>query len=209
MIKLVDRLLKFNVKVKIAPPVSKWVDGDLNTRQIKEVKIEDLLNRVPINLENEMLGREFDNKTLLISGAAGSIGSEIVRQLVVYNFKSLILVDMSESALYDIEQELKTLYPDKSQEIKFYVSDVRDVHCMQALFAKHQPEIVFHAAAYKHVPLMENNPYEAVKINVGGTKTLVDLATKHQVERFVMVSTDKAVNPTNVMGAQKELLKCM
>lgn len=199
---LTDTLLALGVKVKIVPPLSKWIDGDLEANQIKSVKIEDLLDRKPISIDNPIVKREVTNKVILVTGAAGSIGSEISRQLSFYDHKHLILIDQAESALYDLQQEL--IQKDK-KNFTSIVADVRDEKRMSQIFEHYKPNKVFHAAAYKHVPLMEMSPYEAVKINIGGTKTIADLAIKHNVDRFVMVSTDKAVNPTNVMGASKRV----
>ena len=199
---LTDTLLALGVKVKIVPPLSKWIDGDLEANQIKSVKIEDLLDRKPISINNPIVKREVSNKIILVTGAAGSIGSEISRQLSSYDLKHLILIDQAESALYDLQQEL--IQKDK-KNFTSIVADVRDEKRMTEIFNQYKPNKVFHAAAYKHVPLMELSPYEAVKINIGGTKNIADLAIKHNVERFVMVSTDKAVNPTNVMGASKRV----
>ncbi|MGG8497591.1 polysaccharide biosynthesis protein [Tenacibaculum sp. TC6] len=199
---LTDKLLLLGVKVKIVPPLSKWIDGDLEANQIKQVKIEDLLDRKPISIDNPIVKREVNNQVILVTGAAGSIGSEISRQLSSYNYKHLVLIDQAESPLYDLQQELI-----QNGKINFtaIVADVRDKTRMEDVFKTFQPNKVFHAAAYKHVPLMELSPYEAVKINIGGTKNIADLAIQYQVERFVMVSTDKAVNPTNVMGATKRV----
>ncbi|WP_347925811.1 nucleoside-diphosphate sugar epimerase/dehydratase [Pontimicrobium sp. SW4] len=194
--------LEKSIKVKIVPPVQQWIDGDLQASQIKDVNIEDLLGREPISFENPVLVEEYNNKVILVSGAAGSIGSEISRNLCNFNFKKLILVDIAESALYDIQQEFV------QKGITNYVTIVTDVKCpirMDRIMADHRPEIIFHAAAYKHVPLMENNPQEAVSINIGGTINISNLAVRHGVEKFVMISTDKAVNPTNVMGATKRV----
>ncbi len=199
---LTDNLLELGVRVKIVPPLSKWIDGDLEANQIKNVKIEDLLDRKPISIDNPIVQRDVNNKVILVTGAAGSIGSEISRQLSSYNHKHLILIDQAESALYDLQQEL--VQKDK-KDFTCIVADVRDQKRMSQIFEQYKPQKVFHAAAYKHVPLMEMSPYEAVKINISGTKTVADLAIKNNVERFVMVSTDKAVNPTNVMGATKRV----
>lgn len=199
---LTDNLLKLGVKVKIVPPLSKWIDGDLEANQIKNIKIEDLLDRKPISIDNPIVQRDVNNKVILVTGAAGSIGSEISRQLSLYKYKQLVLIDQAESALYDLQQEF---VQKNNTNITSIVADVRDKKRMSEIFKKHKPEKVFHAAAYKHVPLMEDSPYEAVKINIGGTKIIADLSIKHNVERFVMVSTDKAVNPTNVMGATKRV----
>ena len=199
---LADKLLEFGVKIKIVPPLSKWIDGDLEATQIKQVKIEDLLNRKPISIDNPIVGRDVNNKTILVTGAAGSIGSEISRQLSNYKVEHLILIDQAESALYEIQQEL---IQEGKDNFTVFVADVRDEKRLNEIFEEFKPHKVFHAAAYKHVPLMEKSPYEAVKINIAGTKNIADLAIKHKVERFVMVSTDKAVNPTNVMGATKRV----
>ncbi|WGH76942.1 nucleoside-diphosphate sugar epimerase/dehydratase [Tenacibaculum tangerinum] len=199
---LTDNLLALGVEVKIVPPLSKWIGGDLNANQIKQVRIEDLLDRKPINIDNPIVKRDVNNKVVLVTGAAGSIGSEISRQLSIYNHKHLVLIDHAESPLYDLQQEL---IQKGRQNFTPIVADVRDEKRINQIFEEFKPQKVFHAAAYKHVPLMEMSPYEAVKINIGGTKNIADLSIKHEVERFVMVSTDKAVNPTNVMGATKRV----
>nr|WP_321244673.1 nucleoside-diphosphate sugar epimerase/dehydratase [uncultured Psychroserpens sp.] len=195
-------LFELGLKVKIVPPVQNWIEGDLSVGQIKEVNIEDLLGRDPISITNPQLVDEYDNKIIFITGAAGSIGSEIARKITNYNYKKLILIDTAESALYELQQEFRRKDITKFEAV---VSDVRDVVRMETLFFKYKPEIVFHAAAYKHVPLMENNPYEAINVNVGGTKNIASLSVKHGVHKFVLISTDKAVNPTNVMGATKRI----
>ena len=202
LIEITDYFISFNVEVKIVPPLSIWIDGGLNANQIRDIKIEDLLDRAPILIDNPILQRDLNDKIILVTGAAGSIGSEISRQLCQYKYKFLILVDQAESDLYELQQEL---IQKGIQNFKAIVADVRDEQRMELLFKEFLPQKVFHAAAYKHVPLMEESPYEAVKINIKGTKTIADLSLKHHVERFVMVSTDKAVNPTNVMGATKRV----
>ncbi|WP_028888634.1 polysaccharide biosynthesis protein [Tenacibaculum ovolyticum] len=199
---LTDKLLQLGVKVKIVPPLSKWIDGDLEANQIKSIKIEDLLDRKPILIDNPIVKRDVNNKVILVTGAAGSIGSEISRQLSLYQHKHLVLIDQAESPLYDLQQEL---LQKGRKNITFIVADVRDTVRMSLIFKDYKPQKVFHAAAYKHVPLMETSPYEAIKINIAGTKNIADLSIKNNVERFVMVSTDKAVNPTNVMGATKRV----
>ncbi len=205
-----DELLKLPVKVKIIPAVNDWIDGKLEISQIKEIQIEDLLERAPINMENQNIKKELTNKVILITGAAGSIGSEIVRQAAYYSYKNLILVDQAESALYDLQQELLSKGVTNFVPI---VADIRDHQRMETIFEKFRPNMVFHAAAYKHVPLMESNPCEAIKINVLGTRRLADLSSQYGVDKFVFVSTDKAVNPTNVMGATKRVaemyIKCL
>ena len=199
---IIDAVIGFGIRVSKVPHASQWLDNNFKHGQIKQVRIEDLLERAPIQIDNPVLESDIDNKTILVSGAAGSIGSEITRQLSKYNPKKLILVDIAESALYEIQQELKSSGFTKFETL---VSDVRDDKRMEFLFKTFRPDRVFHAAAYKHVPLMEENPYEAVRINILGTKNLADLSIKYNVEKFVMVSTDKAVNPTNVMGATKRV----
>lgn len=202
LLQITGSLFALGLKVKIVPPVQSWIDGDLSAGQIKEVKIEDLLGRDPINIKNPDLEDQYDNKVILITGAAGSIGSEICRKASLYNYKKLILVDNAESALYDIQQEFKN---QGLTNIEAIVADVRNKTRLNQIFDTYKPKMVFHAAAYKHVPLMENNPFEAVSVNIGGTKNVADLAVKHGVDKFVLISTDKAVNPTNVMGATKRI----
>ncbi|WP_435415581.1 SDR family NAD(P)-dependent oxidoreductase [Polaribacter aestuariivivens] len=202
LLEITDQLLNLGVEVKIVPPLSKWIGGDLQANQIKQVNIDDLLGREIISIKNPIVKREVTKKVVLVTGAAGSIGSEISRQLSSYDLELLILLDQSESPLYNLQQEL--LQKGESN-FKALVADVRDLKRMEEVFDKYRPQKVFHAAAYKHVPLMEKSPYEAVRINVCGTKNIADLSLKYNVERFVMVSTDKAVNPTNVMGATKRL----
>ncbi len=188
------------VRIKIIPPATDWLNGKYTGRQIKELKIDDLLGRKSIKLENPIVDREIEGKVVLITGAAGSIGSEIARQVALRDFKRLILLDQAESALYDVQQTIESTDVEK---IEFIVGNIRDDKRMHDLFSVIKPDIIYHAAAYKHVPLMEDNPYEAVTTNVGGTKIIADLAVKFKAQKFVMISTDKAVNPTNVMGATK------
>ena len=208
--KTVEGLVDLPIIVKIVPPIEDWINGELKVSQIKQVQIEDLLDRAPINIKNSKIAMELMNKSILVTGGAGSIGSEIVRQICNYSYKSLIIIDSAESALYDLQQELKQ---NGFHNFIPIVTDIRDKNRMNALFEEHRPNVVFHAAAYKHVPLMEYNSYEAIKINVGGTKNVADLSVLHGVEKFVFISTDKAVNPTNVMGATKRIaemyISCM
>lgn len=202
LLKITDSLVDLPAKVKIVPPIEKWIDGDLNIKQIKEINIEDLLNRTQIKVSNPELEKEFKNKVILVTGAAGSIGSEISRQLTNYDAKKIILLDQAESDLYDLQQELLSK---KNTNLTTTITDIRNLNRIEETFKTNKINLIFHAAAYKHVPLMENNPYEAVNTNVKGTKNVMDLAVKYNCEKFVMVSTDKAVNPTNVMGATKRI----
>ena len=202
LLEISSTFFKLGIRVKIVPPAKHWIDGDLNLGQIKDIKIEDLLGREPIEIENNALLDEFNNQVLLVTGAAGSIGSEIVRKLSAFHYKQLILLDNAESALYDLEQELKLRGIERTIAV---VADIRNAERLDYLFSVYKPKIVFHAAAYKHVPFMENNPFEAVNVNILGSKNLVDLSVKYGVNKFVLISTDKAVNPTNVMGASKRV----
>lgn len=203
--KLIQRGMDLQLKVKVVPPVSNWIQGELTSKQIKAVRIEDLLERESIKLDSVNISRELNDRVIMVTGAAGSIGSEILRQVLHYSPKEVIAIDQAESGLYDIEMELLHNRPNHHLVTRFVVADVTRKERMDHVFAKWQPDIIFHAAAYKHVPLMEAHPYEAVKVNVMGTKRLADLAVRYSVKKFVMVSTDKAVNPTNVMGASKRL----
>jgi FlaA1/EpsC-like NDP-sugar epimerase len=202
LLEITDKLLQLKVGIRLVPPLATWIDGNLQANQIKQVNIDDLLDRKQILIDNPIVKKEVNNKVILVTGAAGSIGSEITRQLASYRLKNLVLVDQAESDLYDLQQEL---FQNGITDFVALVADVRDKSRMREIFKEYRPEKVFHAAAYKHVPLMEDSPYEAVKINVLGTKNMADLAIEYKVDRFVMVSTDKAVNPTNVMGATKRV----
>lgn len=201
--KIVDTCLNHNVSVNKVPSPKSWVNGEFTTRQIAKVKIEDLLGRKPIVLDEQKISGDLKGKVILVTGAAGSIGSGMVMQIAKYDPKLLILLDQAESPLYDIQNQIVYQYPDFSFEI--VVGDIRNRERMKRLFDHFKPQYVFHAAAYKHVPLMENNPSEAILTNVKGTKNLVDLSNEYDVEKFIMISTDKAVNPTNVMGASKRI----
>ncbi|MBU3822278.1 polysaccharide biosynthesis protein [Flavobacteriaceae bacterium XHP0103] len=202
LVSLVDSYLDLNVKITKIPPIDKWINGEFNVKQIKQVQIEDLLGRAPIKIDNPNLLNEFNNETILITGAAGSIGSELVKQLSNYSVNQLILIDQAESSLYDLQQELKQQGKSNFTAI---VADIRDGMRIDTIFQHYSPTMVFHAAAYKHVPLMEESPYEAIKININGTKLLADTASRYNVKKFVFISTDKAVNPTSVMGATKRM----
>lgn len=201
--KLIDTCLKYDTKVLNVPPVSNWINGQLSFKQIKKIQIEELLEREPIKLSEDNIKQQLSNKVILVTGAAGSIGSEMVRQILHFNPKKIILLDQAESPLYDMELELGDDPNHVPYEI--VIGDIRNKERMENLFKTFRPNYVFHAAAYKHVPMMENNPSESIFTNVLGTKVIADLAVQYNIERFVMVSTDKAVNPTNVMGASKRI----
>ena len=189
------------IKVLTVPHIKTWTDGQLNVDQIKEIEIGQLLNREEIKLNIDIISKEIKDKTILITGAAGSIGSEITRQLANFHPKLIVVLDQAETPLYDIENELREKFEDVN--FKIIISSVHDKERMEDIFRNISPDIVFHAAAYKHVPMMEAHPYEAVKVNIFGTRIVADLSSKYGVKKFVMISTDKAVNPTNVMGATK------
>ena len=196
----VNLFLEKDLQVFKAPSVQKLRSSDQET-SIKTLQIEDLLNRKPIKIENEEVKRRHHNKNILITGGAGSIGSEIVRQVALFEPALIVVLDQAETPLYEIEMEMRNLFPMIS--FKFVLGDISNKHRIEPLFQKHQFSVVYHAAAYKHVPLIEENPHEAVLVNILGTKNLSTLASQYKVNRFVMVSTDKAVKPTNVMGASK------
>ncbi len=200
---IIEVALNYDVKILNVPPVAKWIKGELSFRQIKDVKIEDLLERDEIHLETENIIKQLSGKTIFVTGAAGSIGSELASQIAAFNAKKLVLIDQGETPMFHLEAEFITNYP--HIDVHFVIGDIRDENRINYLFKKYNPEIVFHAAAYKHVPLMETNAYEAIWANVAGTKILADYSMKYEVKKFVMVSTDKAVNPTNVMGASKRI----
>lgn len=200
---LVDSCLSKNVKVRIVPPVEHWVRGELSLNQIKDINIEELLERESIKLDNYNITQELKGRKVMVTGAAGSIGSEIVRQALYYNPELIILVDQAESDLFEVENELKL----KKGTLKIYpiIADITNEDRMECIFREFLPEIIFHAAAYKHVPMMEKNSSEAVLCNIKGTKQMADLSVKYGAEKFVMISTDKAVNPSSVMGASKRI----
>ena len=201
--RIVDVCLENDVTVLNIPPADAWEGGKLNKSQIQNINIEDLLNRKQIEIDVKSLQAQLKDKRILITGAAGSIGSEIVRQLIKFDVGLIILCDQSETALHDVYLELEENY--KHNNFHAFIGDVKDEKRMRHLFEMYKPHYVYHAAAYKHVPLMEDNPSEAIKNNVHGTKMIADLSVKYGVQKFVMVSTDKAVNPTNVMGASKRI----
>lgn len=201
--KLIETCLKYNVNVLEVPQFESWINGELNIRHIKNIKIEDLLDRGVIELDDNALRKQLLNKTILVTGAAGSIGSEIVRQLTRFKPSRIILFDEAESPLYDIQLELSEKF--RFNDFAIEMGDVRDYKRVENMFMKYKPDIVYHAAAYKHVPMVELLPLEGIKTNVFGTKNVADLAVKYGVDKFVMISTDKAVNPTNVMGCTKRI----
>lgn len=200
---IVDACLRNQIKIRTIPPIEKWVKGELSLNQIKDVKIEDLLGREAIRLSIENVSRELSGKIICVTGAAGSIGCEIVIQILSYRPQKVILIDQDESALYELERELEKLHT--SVAFFPYLADITNKNRIRSIFEEHKPHLVFHAAAYKHVPVMESNPHEAILCNILGTKNLADIAVDFHVEKFVMVSTDKAVNPTNVMGCSKRI----
>jgi len=201
--RIIRLALDMGIEILETPSVDTWLNGKLQMRQIQKVKIKDLLGRDPIKLNLKRIGIGLTGKTILVTGAAGSIGSEIVRQLMRFNIKELVLVDQAETPMFHLENELQSRTGAFS--VRTVLADVTNKAKMERIFQKYNPEIVFHAAAYKHVPLMEENPHEALRVNVGGTRIITDFSAKYHVKKFVMISTDKAVNPTNVMGASKRL----
>jgi len=200
---LADRLLANNIKMMTAPPLSEWNGQTLNRTQLKEIQIEDLLQRNPIEIDIHKVASHLEGKRVMITGAAGSIGSEIMRQVASFNPYKLILIDQAETPLHDIRLELQDRWRDIDAET--IIADISNATRMEGIFKEYQPQYIFHAAAYKHVPMMEDNVSESIQINVFGTRTLADLAVKYGAEKFVMISTDKAVNPTNVMGCSKRI----
>lgn len=202
---IVESSLKHNIRVLNVPPVRSWINGSLSFKQIRKVNIEDLLGRDPIQLHLEKIKEELTGKVILVTGAAGSIGSEIVRQILPFQPKLLVILDIAESPLYELELELKDHPETKMQRVEMVIGDIRNPERMRNVFRTFRPEIIFHAAAYKHVPVMELNPSESILNNVLGTKTVADLAIEYDARKFVMISTDKAVNPTNIMGATKRI----
>lgn len=199
---IVDACLRNKVKVRSVPPVEKWVGGELSINQIREMNIEELLGREAIKINNPSIVKDIKGKRVCITGAAGSIGSELVRQVASYGPERIVLIDQAESPLYEIELEIKSI---SNVRVIPYLADITNKSRIQSILEENRPEIIFHAAAYKHVPLMEGNPSEAIQCNIIGTKTMADLAVQFRVRKFVMISTDKAVNPTNVMGCSKRI----
>ena len=200
---MADRLLAHNIKLMTAPPLSEWSGQTLNRTQLKEIQIEDLLQRNPIEIDIHKVASHLEGKRVMITGAAGSIGSEIMRQVASFNPYKLILVDQAETPLHDIRLELQDRWRDIDAET--IIADISNATRMEEIFKEYKPQYIFHAAAYKHVPMMEDNVSESIQINVYGTRTIADLAVKYGAEKFVMISTDKAVNPTNEMGCSKRI----
>ena len=200
---VLDEAISLKMEVQKVPNPKSWINGVFSSRQIKKIRIEDLLGRETIDLQNKQLSEEISSATILVSGAAGSIGSGLVQQIAQFNPKNIILLDQAESPLFDLQFELNQHFSNLCFEV--VIGDICNQERMRKLFQTFQPDIVFHAAAYKHVPMMELNPAEAVQTNVKGTKILADLSFEFGVQKFIMISTDKAVNPTNVMGASKRI----
>jgi FlaA1/EpsC-like NDP-sugar epimerase len=200
---LVETCLDQNITILTVPPLDKWINGQFSKRQLQTIRIEQLLERDPIKLNQEQLDKQITGKRVLVTGGAGSIGSEIVRQLLNFSPATIIVCDQAETPLHELELELKAT--NKNTKLVFFLGDVRNKARMMELFETFRPQIIYHAAAYKHVPIMELSPAEALLTNVGGTRLIADLSLQFKAQRFVMVSTDKAVNPTNVMGASKRL----
>lgn len=200
---MADRLLVHNIKLMTAPPLSEWNGQVLSRTQLKEIQIEDLLQRNPIEIDIHKVASHLEGKRVMITGAAGSIGSEIMRQVASFNPYKLILVDQAETPLHDIRLELQDRWRDIDAET--IIADISNATRMEDIFREFKPQYIFHAAAYKHVPMMEDNVSESIQVNVFGTRTVADLAVKYGAEKFVMISTDKAVNPTNVMGCSKRI----
>ncbi|WP_026897140.1 nucleoside-diphosphate sugar epimerase/dehydratase [Daejeonella oryzae] len=199
----IEKCMEQGIVVQTVPPADQWLYGKLQLNQIRNLRIEDLLQREAIILKKNNILNEITGKRVLITGAAGSIGSEIVRQVLSYNPQQVILCDQAESPLHELQLEVEDNFP--GAKTAMYIADIQNERRVRAMFKHYKPQIVFHAAAYKHVPMMENNPTEAINTNVLGTKILADISIEYKVDKFIMISTDKAVNPTNVMGASKRI----
>ena len=204
---VIESMIGFGCEILDTPACDTWMNGHLEVKNLKKVKFEDLLGRDTITLDLEKIQNGLSGKTILITGGAGSIGSEIARQLTRFKIKQLIIVDQAETPSFYLGEELKNKIPEC--EFRIVIGDVTRAEDMEEIFRKYKPEIVFHAAAYKHVPMMELHPHEAFRVNVGGTKIISELAIRYKVEKFVMISSDKAVNPTNVMGATKKICELL
>jgi len=204
---IIRKAISLDIEVLETPAIEKWLNGELEVRQLQKVKLEDLLGREPIKLNLEAIRKGLSKKTILVTGAAGSIGSEIVRQLSNFGTHKVILVDQAETPVFHLENELRKNFGHMTFQTR--LADVTSLEKMDQIFRTFRPEVVFHAAAYKHVPLMEANPHEALRVNVGGTRNMVELSVKYGVKKFVMISTDKSVNPTNIMGASKRVCEML
>jgi len=204
---IIRKAIEYNLEILETPEIEKWLNGQLEVRQLQKVKLEDLLGRDPIRLDLDLIRKGLARKTIMVTGAAGSIGSEIVRQLSRFMTHKIILVDQAETPTFNLENELRKNF--SHVKFKTQLADITNIEKMEVIFQTYHPEIVFHAAAYKHVPLMEENPHEALRVNVGGTKVLIDLSVKYGVKKFVMISSDKSVNPTNIMGASKRVCEML
>lgn len=203
---IVEKCLSAGIRVKTVPDVNKWISGSLSFKQIKEIRIEDLLEREPIKLDSVNVSKAVRGRTVLVTGAAGSIGSEISRQVMYYKPRRVIFIDNAESDLHNLEISVLPNIPELDQiDVNFILGDITIYERMRSIFDEYRPDVVYHAAAYKHVPIIERFPVEGVRVNCLGTKILADLSIAFGVHKFVMVSTDKAVNPTNVMGATKRM----
>lgn len=200
---IVDQCLEFDYSVYTVPLISDWENQKEISQKVKNIQIEDLLERKPIVLDSKSISKQLKDKTVLITGAAGSIGSEIVRQVLSFNPKIILILDQAETPLHHLCLEMSGL--NSTTKIHNVIADIRNKEVLNSIFETHLPQVVFHAAAYKHVPLMEENPSQAILTNIEGTKNLADLSCVYKVKKFVMVSTDKAVNPSNVMGASKRI----
>lgn len=200
---IVDQCLEYNYKVFTVPLISDWENQKEISQKVKTIQIEDLLERKPIVLDNKAISKQLKDKVILITGAAGSIGSEIVRQVLAFNPKKIIILDQAETPLHHLKLETESIAT--TAIIRTVIADIRNKEAMDMVFKMYKPQVVFHAAAYKHVPLMEENPCQAIFTNIKGTRNLADLSCLYKVKKFVMVSTDKAVNPSNVMGASKRI----
>ncbi|MCD7774217.1 MAG: polysaccharide biosynthesis protein [Clostridiales bacterium] len=201
---IIDECQKTSCDLRIVPAIYQLANGEVNVEKIRNVEIEDLLGRDSIKVDLTEISEHLSGKTVLVTGGGGSIGSELCRQIAKHSPKQLIILDIYENNAYAIQQELKTRYGD-SLSLEVIIASVRDIHRIDTIFEKYRPDIVYHAAAHKHVPLMEDSPNEAIKNNVFGTYNVANSASKYGVSSFVLISTDKAVNPTNVMGASKRL----
>jgi FlaA1/EpsC-like NDP-sugar epimerase len=199
-----DGCVKLGLTVKKVPPVEEWIKGNFSLRQARNIEITDLLGRQEIKLNTKRIQAGMKGKSILVTGAAGSIGSELVRQLMSFSADKVILLDKAESPLYNLQMELQRKY-NGNRKFQVVIADITDRNRLERVFAEHRPDIIFNASAYKHVPLMEEHVYEAVNVNIGGTRNLAELAVKYGCRKFVMISTDKAVNPTSVMGATKRI----